>query len=154
MRFFHHLCAALLAASATSLAATPNESANLKLAIDTASHCTTLLDKRGGVAWDLGVVPNAALSKDGRSVVIHRTVGSNEPIKLLDGALGITTGEQGCALVPAREGLLIPADSDVEFSRSFSTSGYEGCHMNMMGFVRRGAALLMTWDDAYIRPDW
>jgi hypothetical protein len=26
--------------------------------------------------------------------------------------------------------------------------------MNMMGFVRRGAALLMTWDDAYIRPDW
>ena len=144
---------ALLAASIPALASPPNESYYLKLAANAASGRATLLDKHSGVAWDLGVVPVAALSKNGRSVVISRTAIGNEAIRLLDGALEIVAGEAGCALVPAREGLLIPADSGVEFNRSFNTSGYEGCHMNMMGFVKRGAALLMTWDDAYVRPE-
>ncbi|MBI5395085.1 MAG: hypothetical protein HZA91_07295 [Verrucomicrobia bacterium] len=153
MNYFRVLFLALLVAFTPALAETRNESSHLKLSTDAASGRAALLDKRNGVAWDLGAVADAALSKDGRSVVIRRTAASNDAIRLLDGALEIAAGESGCALVPAREGLLIPADSGVEFSRSFSTSGYEGCHMNMMGFIKRGAALLMTWDDAYIRPE-
>ncbi|MBI5686146.1 MAG: hypothetical protein HZC54_13820 [Verrucomicrobia bacterium] len=153
MSTFHCVLVSLLAVSVSLSAATRNESTNLKLSTDAASSRVTLLDKRGGVTWDLGAISDAALSKDARSVVIRSTVTGNDPIKLLDGALEIAASDAGCALVPAREGLLIPADSTVEFTRSFSTSGYEGCHMNMMGFIKRGAALLVTWDDAYIRPE-
>ena len=153
MKSSHLVLLVLLTVSIPTSAAFRNESDKLKLVIGAASGRATLLDKRSGVAWNLGTVTGAALSKDGRSVVVQRTVTDNDPVRLLDGALEIAAGEAGCALVPAREGLLIPADGDIEFSRSFSTSGYEGCHMNMMGFVKRDAALLMTWDDAYIRPE-
>jgi len=153
MRTFHCVFLTLFAATAQLVAATQNDNANLKLSADAAGGRAALLDKRSGVAWDLGVVSDAALSKDGGSVVIRRTATSNDALRLLDGALEIATGESGCVLVPAREGLLIPADSGAEFKRSFSASGYEGCHMNMLGFVKRGSALLMTWDDAYIRTE-
>ena len=55
--------------------------------------------------------------------------------------------------MPAREGLLIPADGPVEFSRRFGTSSYEGCHLNLFGLVKRGAALMITWEDPYITPE-
>lgn len=143
-----------MATSASPLvAATRNESSHLKVSADAASGRATLLDKQSGVTWDLGPGVDVAISKDGRSVVARRTATGKDGIRLLDGALEIAKSDGGCALVPAREGLLIPADSDIEFTRSFGTSSYEGCHMNMMGFIKRGAALLMTWDDAYIRPE-
>ncbi|MBN2450325.1 MAG: hypothetical protein JXR77_08045, partial [Lentisphaeria bacterium] len=34
----------------------------------------------------------------------------------------------------------------------FGTSDYEGCHMNMFGFVKQGSALVLDWDDAYVFP--
>ncbi|MFA6562793.1 MAG: DUF5696 domain-containing protein [Verrucomicrobiia bacterium] len=153
MKLSHYVFFVLFVSVMSATAATRNETTYLNLSTNATGGRATLLDKRSGVAWDLGTVTGAALSKDGRSVVVQRTVTDNDPVRLLDGALGIAAGEAGCALVPAREGLLIPADGDIEFNRSFSTSGYEGCHMNMMGFVKRDAALLMTWDDAYIRPE-
>ena len=134
-------------------AADRNETSRVKFVSSVAGGRATLLDRRSGVAWDLGPVSDAAVSSDGCSVVVRQTATGVNPIRLLDGALAIAPGEAGCVLVPAREGLLIPADSAIEFHQSFSTCGYEGCHMNMMGFVKRGAALLMTWDDAYIRTD-
>lgn len=76
-----------------------------------------------------------------------------ESVRLLDDALWVTDSEQGCVLVPAREGLLIPADSGLNFSQRFDTSGYEGCHMEMLGVVKDGATALITWNDPYVAAD-
>ena len=84
MKSSHLLFLALLVALAPAIAASRNESSYLKLGADIASGRATLLDKRNGVAWDLGAATEAALSKDGRSVVIRRTAASNDAIKLLD----------------------------------------------------------------------
>ncbi len=73
-------------------------------------------------------------------------------IQFLGDALTIQGNENGSVIVPSREGLLIPANSGVAFQREFGTSDYEGCHMNMLGFLKSGAALVLTWDDAYTWP--
>ena len=56
-------------------------------------------------------------------------------------------------IVPCREGLLIPADSGTAFQHVFGTSEYEGCHMNMLGWIKSGSTLLVTWDDANVWPE-
>ena len=73
-----------------------------------------------------------------------------ESIRLLDDALWVTDAEKGYAVVPVREGLLVPADSGLAFTQRFDTYAYEGCHMAMLGLVRNGAAALVTWDDPYV----
>ncbi len=73
-----------------------------------------------------------------------------ESVRLLDEALGVDRETDGRLVVPVREGLLIPADSDRAFSQRFGTYEYEGCHMAMFGILRRGAAALVTWDDPYV----
>jgi hypothetical protein len=73
-----------------------------------------------------------------------------EDIRLLDEAFSITTADKGYVAVPVREGLLIPSDSGVSFTHRFGTSDYEGCHMNMIGLVKSGAAMLVTWSDPYV----
>jgi len=73
-----------------------------------------------------------------------------EDIRLLDEAFSIAAADKGYVLVPVREGLLIPADSGVAFTHRFATSEYEGCHMNMIGLVKSGAAMLVTWTDPYV----
>jgi hypothetical protein len=76
-----------------------------------------------------------------------------ESISLLDQLLTATDAGKGYAVVPAREGLLIPASSGLEFTHRFDTSAYEGCHMQMLGTVEQGAAALLTWDDPYVAAD-
>ena len=56
-------------------------------------------------------------------------------------------------IVSCRAGLLIPADSHGGFQQMFGTSDYEGCHMNMLGFLKSGSTLAVTWDDAYVWPE-
>jgi len=73
-----------------------------------------------------------------------------DDIRLLDETFAVTAADRGYVVVPAREGILIPADSGVAFSHRFGTSDYEGCHMNMMGLVKSGAAMLVTWTDPYV----
>lgn len=73
-----------------------------------------------------------------------------ESIRLLDNALWVDGASKGYLVVPVREGLLIPADSGVEFTHSFDTYAYEGCHMEMFGVVNRRSAALVTWDDPYV----
>jgi hypothetical protein len=73
-----------------------------------------------------------------------------EDIRLLDEAFSIAAADKGYVAVPVREGLLIPADSGVAFTHRFATSDYEGCHMNMIGLVKSGAAMLVTWTDPYV----
>ena len=55
--------------------------------------------------------------------------------------------------MPVREGLLIPADSGLNFTHRFDTYAYEGCHMTMLGAVKRGAAALITWTDPYVAAE-
>jgi hypothetical protein len=73
-----------------------------------------------------------------------------ESLHLLDDALWTTNAEKGYAVVPARMGLLIPADSGLKFTHDFDTYAYEGCHMEMLGIVKSGATALLTWDDPYV----
>jgi hypothetical protein len=74
-------------------------------------------------------------------------------VRLLEDALWVTPAENGAVAVPVREGLLIPARADKKVRHSFDTYTYEGCHMQMMGLLKAGAAALVTWDDCYVRPE-
>ncbi len=76
-----------------------------------------------------------------------------ERVRLLDDALWTTGADQGYVVVPVREGLLIPADSGLSFTHTFDTYTYEGCHMEMLGAVKQGAAALLTWNDPYIAAE-
>jgi hypothetical protein len=73
-----------------------------------------------------------------------------EDIRLLDEAFSIAAADKGYVVVPVREGLLISADSGVAFTHRFAASEYEGCHMNMIGLVKSGTAMLVTWTDPYV----
>jgi len=76
-----------------------------------------------------------------------------ERLRLLDEALWTTDAEKGYVVVPVRMGLLIPADSGLEFTHTFDTYAYEGCHMRMLGIVKDGASALLTWDDPYVAAE-
>ncbi|MCD6338734.1 MAG: hypothetical protein J7M29_05065 [Verrucomicrobia bacterium] len=75
--------------------------------------------------------------------------GKVRSVRLLDRAFWADDAGPGGALVPVREGLWIPSNNRRAFSRGFDTYAYEGCHMAMAGMRRRGAALLLSWDDPY-----
>ncbi len=89
----------------------------------------------------------------GRALEIRLDEKSGKDLSFLHDALTIGDTDQGYVIVPSREGLLIPSDSGIAFKRTFGTSDYEGCHMNMLGFVKREAALIVSWDDAYVFPE-
>ncbi len=74
-------------------------------------------------------------------------------VRLLEESLWVTGSEQGYVVVPVREGLMIPADSGLAFSHSFGTYAYEGCHMEMMGVVKAGAAALIYWSDPHVTAE-
>ena len=94
-----------------------------------------------------------SLVDGGRTLELRYENIGDETLHVLGDALRITNTEDGYVIVPSREGLLIPVKNDKAFSREFGTSEYEGCHMNMLGFVKKGSALIATWDDAYAFPN-
>lgn len=65
-------------------------------------------------------------------------------------AFSVKNIDEGYFVVPVREGLIIPANSGKNFSHTFGTFTYEGCHMEMFGLVKRGSAVLITWHDPYV----
>ena len=93
------------------------------------------------------------LMDGGRALEIRYEGKHAGDVSVLGDALAITDAEKGHVVVPCREGLLIPADSGKSFRRTFGTSDYEGCHMNMLGFAKSGSALIVSWDDAYTFPE-
>lgn len=105
------------------------------------------LVSRSGEAVVFEIVENGA------ALQIRYEDKSAGPIRVLSDALTIDRSdppEVGCVIVPCREGLLIPADSSKRFKQVFGTSDYEGCHLNMLGLVKGGSAMVITWDDAYV----
>ncbi len=69
-------------------------------------------------------------------------------IRLLDDALWVSDRDGGGILIPVRLGLFIPADHGKAFHRDFPTSGYEGCHAEMVGLFKGDSVALITWRDA------
>ncbi|MCL6628097.1 MAG: hypothetical protein K6U00_00675 [Armatimonadetes bacterium] len=80
----------------------------------------------------------------------YHVIGSTalESINLLDNALWTTDEDRGYAVVPTRVGALIRADSGKESVADL----YEDLEMWMLGIVKKGSALLITWDIPYVRP--
>lgn len=76
-----------------------------------------------------------------------------QSLRLLDEAFWATEADRGSAVIPAREGLLIPAGSGKPFRHSFDTYAYEGCHLTMAGMVKRGTALLVSWEDPNVTAE-
>jgi hypothetical protein len=70
-------------------------------------------------------------------------------IRLLDEACWVTDAEAGYVVVPVRAGLLVPAVVGQSFTHRFDTYAYEGCHLAMLGIVKQGSALLLTWPNPY-----
>lgn len=68
-------------------------------------------------------------------------------VRLLDGAMWMSDVDRGSVVVPARLGMEIPADSGKAFQRAFPTSGYEGCHCEMVILSKLGSRALITWHD-------
>ena len=76
-----------------------------------------------------------------------------ESVRLLDQAFWVTDQESGYVVVPTRMGQLIPADSGKAFQETFDTYDNEGCDMEMLGVVKQGSALLVTWEDPYVEAE-
>lgn len=93
-----------------------------------------------------GATVRFELVDEGRSLEIGFEGKLSGSIRLLDDALAVTDSQQGAWIVPCREGLLVPADSGVAFKHTFGASEYEGCHMNMLGALKGGSVLAVTWD--------
>ena len=93
------------------------------------------------------------LADGGRALGIRFEGNDLGDIRILGDALAMTDQDSAHLVIPCREGLLISASSGVAFSHSFGASEYEGCHMNMFGALKRGAALAVTWDGAYVWPE-
>ena len=115
--------------------------------IETGGKNSVRLLKTNGTAVVL------ALVEDTEALELRYEGKSDGSVRVLDDALAITDKEGGYVIVPCREGLLIPADSGKVFTRVFGTSDYEGCHMNMMGFIKGDSTLVVTWDNAYVFPE-
>jgi hypothetical protein len=96
-----------------------------------------------------------SLKEDGAFEVSYTAEGGLrvEHIALFEEMLAVSEKADGYLVVPVREGLKIPARSGINFTHRFDTSAYEGCHMQMMGLVRNGAAVMVTWDDPYVALD-
>jgi len=115
---------------------------------------TKTLDKTSvRLHWKSGATVVFALTEEGDALELRYEAKEDRPVRVLDDALAITDVEGGYAIVPCREGLLIPTDSGKVFKQVFGTSDYEGCHMNMLGFVKGDSALIVTWDNAYVFPE-
>lgn len=157
------------------------ESLSLMVQVDDSSGRWSLLDKRSGIRWPSEGTARSGIEgdfvkaenlnenavrlnhKSGAAVVFTlaeqesleiRYEGKIESnIRVLDDALVLTDVEKGYVIVPSREGLLIPANSGKVFKRQFGASEYEGCHLNMLGFVKAGSSLMVTWDGVCVFPE-
>jgi hypothetical protein len=98
-----------------------------------------------------GVTITMEILPDGRTVDVRYepTEGARvSSIQMLENALWATDAEDGYIVVPAKVGGLMRADLPEP-----STVGlYEDLEMWMLGVVKAGSAVLITWDVPYVRP--
>lgn len=94
-----------------------------------------------------------SLVDGGQALELRYEKPGKETVRVLSDTLALSAAEGGYVIVPSREGLLVPVQGDKAFKRVFGTSEYEGCHLNMLGLVKKDSALIVTWDDAYVFPE-
>ncbi len=171
----------LLAALAAPDDAARLESAAIRVEVVPNTGAWSILDKAAGVRWPAEGRASIALEgafhpgpaapdrlrleRDDHAAVIFSLVDEGRSLeirfegqdlgdlRLLHDALNVTDRDGGAVIVPSREGLLLPADSGVAFKHGFGTSEYEGCHMNMLGLLKGGTALIVSWDSADVWPE-
>ncbi|MBP7937545.1 MAG: hypothetical protein KA354_23135 [Phycisphaerae bacterium] len=129
--------------------ASPGTAAGLEGSFDEITGTGTIVR----LAKKTGATVAFELTDAGRCLEIRYEGGNLGDIRVLEDALVVTDREAGSIVVPCREGLLIPGDSGVAFKQAFGTSEYEGCHMNMLGLLKKDAALAVTWGDADVWVD-
>jgi len=100
-----------------------------------------------------GAVVIFELTDDKQAVDIRYELVGDGNIRIFDDLLSMDSSQGGYVIVPCREGLLIPVESEKSFKRMFGSSDYEGSHMNMLGVVKSDSALIVTWDNAYVFPE-
>jgi hypothetical protein len=120
--------------------------------------------KNGFIKADKGHHSLRLMSSTGASVLFeladdkqaldirYESVGDGT-IRVFNDLLKMNSAQGGYAIVPCREGLLIPAEGDPSFKRMFGTNDYEGSHMTMLGLAKNSSALIVTWDNAYTFPE-
>ncbi len=102
---------------------------------------------------DQGGAIGFSLVDGGQALELRYEKPAKDTLRILNDALAIGGTEGGYVIIPSREGLRVPVQGDKAFKRTFGTSEYEGCHMNMLGLVKKDSALIVTWDDAYVFPE-
>jgi len=105
-----------------------------------------------------GLILEMQLQRDGRSVEITCELDAHmamrvESVRLLDEAVWTSDVEGGYVVVPSRLGLLLPADSGLAFVERFPTFHWGGCQMQMLGLVKNGSALLVTWEEPSVEVE-
>lgn len=95
-----------------------------------------------------------ALAEGGLALELRYEDKTGASIRVLGDASTVSDDDHGGLIVPCREGMLIPSDSGKAFKDVFGTCDYEpGTHMNVIGVMKRGSVLMVTWDDAYVFPE-
>ena len=72
-------------------------------------------------------------------------------IELFGPGLEASANDGGEAFLPIRMGLLAPAQGARTFDMTFGTYEYEGVHAGMAALFKNGAALMVTWQDPYVK---
>jgi len=143
--------------SVGSLLGASLKSESMTLRVDPTSSRWSLTDNRSGIRWPTrGDASGGGMAFElvdaGRSLEITFKSEKQRELRVLGDLLPLTGAEGGSIIVPVREGLLISAGRKT-FRRTFGSSDYEGCHMNMLGLLKSGSAMVVDWDDAYVFAD-
>ena len=72
-------------------------------------------------------------------------------IELFGPGLEAGADEGGAVFLPIRMGLWVPAQGARTFDMTFGTYEYEGLHAGVTALFKRGAALMITWQDPYVK---
>jgi len=168
------ICLLILSAACTTFAASKKsiESKFVKVSVTTDGNLE-VLDKQSGIVWqstpfgeNKPETDNFDVQKRNKLLKLVNKGGKNLSFQLLpDGKtidifyespkeksltinlFNITDKDKGYVLLPVRMGMLIPSDNGVAFTQRFPAFGYECLDLEMMGFVKRGSALLVSWHD-------
>ncbi len=98
-----------------------------------------LIDTKNSITINFNLLP------DGKRIDVSYDSPKKKSIKI--NLFSITDKDKGYVIAPVRMGMFIPSDNGVAFTQRFPTFGYESLDLEMMGFVKQGSALLVSWNN-------
>lgn len=72
-------------------------------------------------------------------------------VELFSSGIEASADENGEVLLPIRMGLWVPAQGKRIFDKTFGTYEYEGLHLGMAAIFKKGAGLMISWQDPYVK---